>query len=292
MDADSVLDVCLSMYGISPLNIHMLTGVGGENLSSMLPFYILTKSITTNFFMTVRYWGAGLLSLMTLLSIGQNVPIVVKEGAAIEQFVPENWRIIQEAVGDLNKDIYEDAAFVIQEMDPKRIETRNGNVVDTLDTNPRILIIAFRDPVSKAFKLKEVSRTFILNHQSFNMDDPFDGIAILEGVLSVRFHLWYNMGSWFSTVLDYKFRYQQNDFYLIGAEFDETHRGTSEVVKRSFNFSTKKMRETRITLENTPNGESIEKEKIEGKGLDVKELKTFKTLATPLAWMVAPGVQI
>jgi hypothetical protein len=292
MDADSVLDVCLSMYGISPLNIHMLTGVGGENLSSMLPFYILTKSITTNFFMTVRYWGAGLLSLMTLLSIGQNVPIVVKEGAAIEQFVPENWRIIQEAVGDLNKDIYEDAAFVIQEMDPKRIETRNGNVVDTLDTNPRILIIAFRDPVSKAFKLKEVSRTFILNHQSFNMDDPFDGIAILEGVLSVRFHLWYNMGSWFSTVLDYKFRYQQNDFYLIGAEFDETHRGTSEVVKRSFNFSTKKMRETRITLENTPNGESIEKEKIEWKGLDVKELKTFKTLATPLAWMVAPGVQI
>lgn len=240
----------------------------------------------------MKYFGLLIYLLTTFLCNGQTAPRIKTEGHSIEDFVPKDWRMIATTRGDLNKDGIDDAALVIQEMDAEKIVINDGMGVDTLDTNPRILIILFNDPVSNKFKLKETSNTFILSHDSPTMDDPFSGIVISKGIVQIEFRFWFSAGSWYQTLLEYKFRYQKNDLFLIGAEFDETHRGTMENVQRSFNFSTKKMSETRTTIEKDKDGEEVEKSKTEWKNLEIKELKTLRTLTTPLQWTVAPGVDI
>jgi hypothetical protein len=89
------------------------------------------------------------------------------------------------------------------------------------------------------------------------------------------------------TTLEYKFRLQKNEFTLIGAEFDQTDRGTMERTQRSFNFLTKKMSET-------TSNEAVENQKAltEWKNLDFKELKTLRTLTAPLQWTILPNVDI
>jgi hypothetical protein len=240
----------------------------------------------------MKYLGFWTLVLTTILCSGQTPSGIKPEGQSIEDFVPINWKILQTATGDLNKDNIDDVVLVIQELDRTKIVVNEGLGIDTLDTNPRILIILFKDNQSNEFKFKATSETFILNHFSPTMDDPFDGIMISKGILGIGFHFWYSAGSWYQTSLEYKFRYQKNDFYLIGAEFDEVHRGTSEGLKRSFNFLTKKMSEIKITFDNDESGEQIEKSETTWKDMDIKELKTLKMLTAPLKWTVVQDVQI
>jgi len=128
-----------------------------------------------------------------------------KEGESLEDFVPRNWRIIDIANGDLNADNIDDAALVIQEMDPKNILINDGMGIDTLDSNPRMLLILFKDTLSNTYRLKDISKTFILNHYSPTMDDPFDGIAISNNILRIGFHFWFSAGSWFQSSMEYKF---------------------------------------------------------------------------------------
>src|SRR5689334_16071442 len=112
----------------------------------------------------MKYLGLWTLLVTATFCSGQNLPTIKTEGHSIEDFVPKHWKILQTATGDLNKDKVDDVALVIQEMDPKKIEISDGLGIDTLDTNPRILIILFRDTVANKFKLRETARTFILNH--------------------------------------------------------------------------------------------------------------------------------
>lgn len=232
--------------------------------------------------------------ISSTLCMGQNSVIIETEGHSIEDFVPSDWKIIFSATGDLNKDNIDDAALVIQEMNQKNIQFNDGLGIDTLDTNPRILIVLFKDPLSDKFNLQDVSKTFILNHYSPTMDDPFDGIMISNGILGVGFHFWYNAGSWYQTSLEYKFRYDKNEFFLIGAEFEETHRGTMERTERSFNFLTKKMSETISAYEEEldQNGEQVEKITTVWKTMNIRDGKTIKTITEPLQWEVLPDVRI
>jgi hypothetical protein len=243
---------------------------------------------------SMKYIGLWTLLLITQLCGGQNSPAIKTQGQTFEDFVPKNWRILQTATGDLNKDKVDDAALVIQEMNSKNVKINDGLGIDTLDTNPRILIILFKDTVLNKFKLREISKTFILNHYSPTMDDPFDGIGISKGILGIGFHFWYNAGSWYQTSVEYKFSFQKNDLFLIGAEFQETHRATMESTHRSFNFSTKKMSETISTFgdELDQNGEQVKKINTVWKKLNIKEMKTLKTLTEPLDWTVLPNISI
>jgi hypothetical protein len=123
------------------------------------------------------------------------------------------------------------------------------------------------------------------------MDDPFNGITISKGILGIGFRFWYNAGSWYVTTVEYKFLLQKNEFTLIGAEFNEMHRGTMEVTQRSFNFLTKRMSETKTTYSDKEVSEDTQKVTTEWKNLNFKELKTLKTLTVPLQWTVFPDVE-
>jgi len=121
------------------------------------------------------------------------------------------------------------------------------------------------------------------------MADPFQELIISKNILKINFFLWYSMGSWYQTDLTYVFRFQEDKLTLIGAEYNEVHRGNSNGVHRSFNFSTKKMSETQSELNS--NGDLFDKN-TEWFDLPIQELKTIETLTKPLDWEPIIGKQI
>ena len=231
------------------------------------------------------------LTLSTIV-YGQSthVPIIKNSGTLIEEFIPKNWKILQKVTGDLNKDNLDDVALVLQEKDKSKIEIIKGEEGDyTIDLNRRIMIILVKDSTINGFNLVGRTNTFIINRSSENMADPLQEMIINNGTLKVSFFLWYSMGSWYQTELTYIFRLQNNQITLIGAEYKDIHRGTSDGIKRSFNFSTKKMSETKSHL--NEDGDIVSDE-TKWTTLPIKKTRTLETLTQPLDWRIIDDIQI
>jgi len=234
-----------------------------------------------------------LLTLLLILSLGiasgQNFqyPDLIKEEKNTSDFVPNGWMLRDSVSGDLNNDKHKDLVIVLQHNDSVTlINQMIGDDNDTVKTQPRILLILFRDTVNNTFIVAEQSNTFIMDHDNPMMEDPYQSVKIRKGVLDIEFEMFYNMGSWEVTNTTYKFRYQNRNFVLIGAENYIYNRGSMDYIDYSFNFLTKKWSLT------TGGDDSKQKPKTEWNTLDLKELKTLKTLISPYLWEVAPDVYL
>ena len=213
---------------------------------------------------------------------GFSYPKIQNEGVTVSDFTPKGWSVLKSANGDLNNDKLTDVAFVIQYKDSVNLLEEHAENVEShhpIRCQPRILIIAFYDKLSKKFKKAEQSNTFILCHYNANMDEPFEDISIAKNVLSINFRIWYSMGSWTMSTHLYKFRYQKNEFALIGAEYQSTHRASGATENRSYNFLTKK-------LEMSVGNIADDQGKIETSKLNMSTLKTLKTFVAPFTWNI------
>jgi hypothetical protein len=225
-------------------------------------------------------------SLTILFSYGQNFsyPSIRKQGNFIKEFVPGDWKILDSAKGDLNRDNIEDAVVVLQHSDSV-LFVKTENIEDTVITQPRLLLILFKNSSDNNYNLIEQNNSFILNHESSAMDDPFQGIKINKGILQIDFQLFYNMGSWSITTASYKFRFNNNEFFLIGADYSSIHRASLDFEDYNYNFLTKKRS---VTKGNESNGSK----KTTWKTLDINALKSFKTFKTPFTWEVEQDVYL
>ncbi|MEO6836778.1 MAG: hypothetical protein ABI185_00215 [Ginsengibacter sp.] len=221
------------------------------------------------------------LALILGTSSGQsfNYPSIKQKGNSIHDFVPKGWIILKSTKGDLNNDQYNDIAFVLQHRDSVSLSKDEDGISDTVITQPRILIIAFFNNVKKQYDLVEQSNSFILYYDNPSMDEPFQNISIANQILKINFSIFYNMGSWQTSTNSYKFRFNDNEFKLIGADYNSTMRNTGETEDRSYNFLTKKVRVITGNIENN-------KRKTKWKPVDAKKLKTFKTFTQPFTWEV------
>ena len=86
-------------------------------------------------------------------------PSIKSTGQSIIDFVPAGWTILDSAYGDLNKDGTGDAAVIIQH---KNKVSLINSVEDTVLTQPRILLVLFKEPADNSFLLSEQSNSFIL----------------------------------------------------------------------------------------------------------------------------------
>src|SRR5688572_17460630 len=71
-------------------------------------------------------------------------PTIDAAAAACEGFAPKNWTVVSKSEGDLNGDKLTDCVLVVQGTDKKFLYKNEGLGTDVFDTNPRILVIAFR----------------------------------------------------------------------------------------------------------------------------------------------------
>jgi hypothetical protein len=229
----------------------------------------------------------SLLLILTLsfgLSYGQgfSYPSINKGGQTISDFVPTGWTILDSIKGDLNKDYIDDAVIILQHKDSVMLANAEG---DTTQTQPRVLLILFKNTVSNNFELIEQSNSFILKHDNSAMEDPYESLAINKEVLEISFNIFYNMGSWYVTNATYKFRYQQGQFVLIGAENSSFHRSTHDYENYSYNFLAKKRS---LTKGNDNKGA----EKTTWKTVKIPTLKTLKTFAEPFTWEVEKDIYL
>ena len=226
----------------------------------------------------MRHILTFILTIYCGVSYGQNYsyPAIQAAEQSIIDFVPAGWTILDSAYGDLNKDGIKDAAIVIQHSDSLSLA---NSLKNTVLTQPRILLVLFKKPSENSFELVEQSNSFILKHDNSSMDDPYQKLMINNGILEIKFHLFYNMGSWYVTNAIYKFRYQQGQFLLIGADNSSFHRATHDFEDYSYNFLTKKRA---LTKGNDNKGTK----KTTRKSLNISELKTLKTFNEPFTWEV------
>lgn len=168
----------------------------------------------------------------------------------IEDFVPKGWEVILYKNGDLNKDGIKDAVVVIEKKDPKNIRSHDGFGSDTLNLNPRNLLVLFKRKEGGYTLVSKNEKDFIPSPNSeINpcLSDPLlqDGdITIDKGILTVSLRFWLSCGSWYVNNASYVFRYQQNQMMLIGFDHFEYHRANGESSSTSINLSTGKQSHT------------------------------------------------
>ena len=226
----------------------------------------------------MRYTLIFILTILFNISYGQTFlyPVIKSNGQSIVEFIPEGWTVLDSAYGDLNKDGLNDAAIILQLNDSILLV---NNTEDTVLTQPRILLLIFKNASNNKFSLIEQSNSFILKHDNSIMDDPYQSIAIDKGILRIDFHLFYNMGSWYSTSSTYKFRYDRKKFILIGTDLSTIHRATLNYEDYSFNFLTKKRSCIKGNEEKSIKMKSL-------KSFVLTSLKTFKTFQEPYSWEI------
>lgn len=154
-------------------------------------------------------------------SVEESNPVEESEGKPtdnkdINSLIPLGWAILMKdepvvVQGDLNKDGIKDVATVIEELE-----------FDTEDAPLRALLIAF-GTANDSYTLSIIADKVILPSDSGGVwGDPFDSLQIERGTIVVSDYggsnwRWYNK---------YRFRFQDNDWYLIGATMGEYYTGT------------------------------------------------------------------
>ena len=156
-------------------------------------------------------------------------PVLPASGTKVESFVPKGWYIHEKAEGDLNKDNLPDLAVVIEADKP----VKNLKEADNEQT-PRLLFVAFKQ-ADGSYKLSiQSNESIMLSNEGGVFGDPWEGLSIERGTLLVRFY----GGSSSRWGYAYRWRFQENDWFMIGATYtaSSTHDGSYE--KYDFNLIT------------------------------------------------------
>lgn len=202
-------------------------------------------------------------------------------GNELNGMVPSGWRVLSQSSGDINQDGYPDLAFVIQNTLEANHEYNKGLGIDTLDLNPKVLGIYF-GKADQRFEKALQSDEFIILRDVPTMDEPFDGLQILpNGDLQIDFHFWYSAGSWSSSYYQYRFRFQNQAFELIGFDKSEHHRGTGDEIDIYIDFQNQIIK----TITTTINEDTEEQESEELiREFELPHLKSLKSLGRPFEW--------
>lgn len=129
-----------------------------------------------------------------------------KTGNSIGAFIPEGYDTLMMVTGDLDRDTKPDVVMVLRHDVEEASEPGN---TDSLPS--RILVVLLRK--GNGFVLSVASGAVIMcKYCGGIMGDPFESVEIEKGLLIVR-HYGGSAWRWGST---YKFRFQNNNFFLIG----------------------------------------------------------------------------
>ncbi len=180
-------------------------------------------------------------SIVTFLALFFCHSIMAQENS-IKKYIPKNWKIIQKIKGDLNKDQKDDLVLIIEETDSMKMLKNEGLGADSLNTNPRGIMVFFNDN-NKYTLISKNLKGFIPSKNSVEnscLEDPLNPVEIEKNILIINFNYWLSCGSWYVNNATYKFRYQNNSFELIGFDHFELHRASGKKSEMSINFLTKR----------------------------------------------------
>ncbi len=173
------------------------------------------------------------IALVMILAVFLSARAFADSPAPWSGLVPKGFRVVETIRGDLNRDGRDDVVLLVKASDPDEVVT-NGRG-ERVDRNRRGLVIAFRDRDRDGYQLVLKNPTLLSseNEEGGVYFPPELSVGVEKGALVLHYsHGRY--GYW-----QYKFRYQQGQFVLIGYDRSE-HRGPVIESVTSINFSTGK----------------------------------------------------
>ena len=171
---------------------------------------------------------------------GGSSPLLPPQGTSVETIVPQGWQSTY-AEGDLNKDGIADLVLVATPNFPENQKKRDDGYV--YDFNQPILAI-YWGLADGTFRLyKQYPEILPVNEDEFGSID-FSLNITNKGVLQLYVEGFFSVGSCNTPKHTYVYRYQNDDFYLIGEETREFSRTTGEDVSVSTNYLTHKTLKT------------------------------------------------
>lgn len=168
-------------------------------------------------------------------------PTLPAQAATAEGFVPPGWTLERRIEGDLDRDGRPDLVLVLRQHAAGNIVEHDGLGLSPYDSNPRLLAIAWSRP--SGYVLAAQNHTLIPRPQSPTDSDVLDeggGVWIQRGALRVALYSWSSAGSWSMGTTTFTFRWQDNDFALIGYDRQSIMRNSGESEALSVNFATGK----------------------------------------------------
>jgi hypothetical protein len=126
-------------------------------------------------------------------------PAIPAQAQTQADLVPKGWTVEMESRGALNGDVVPDLRLVLHMTNPGNVITNDDFGASDLDTNPRILVVAFAEKATKKYSLALANHTLIPRHTNPSMDDPLEGAEIVKGTLQVSLRFWMSAGSWYES---------------------------------------------------------------------------------------------
>lgn len=167
--------------------------------------------------------------LSTLFTMNYTYPILPKAGQTIDSFIPKGYQIIYQKEGNLNDDKVKDVAVIIES------KTEIANLKETDHAQkPRILFILF-GKVSGGYNLSvQSNESIMLSDDGGVFGDPLQELYIMGKTVCVDYY----GGSNFKWTYTYKWRYQNKDWFLIGATHSTMDPFENKLETYDFNLST------------------------------------------------------
>ena len=167
--------------------------------------------------------------LISLILVNYQYPSLVSGGKDISSFIPKGFHIIYQAKGHLNADVLEDHAIIIESDEPVS-DLKEADHVH----KPRILFVLFAD-VKGGFSLAvQSNESVMLSDDGGVFGDPLQEVYIANKVVNVEYY----GGSAEKWSYTYKWRFQKNDWYLIGATYTTMSPFENILEKYDFNLNT------------------------------------------------------
>ena len=160
----------------------------------------------------IKVWVSILLSCLSVLScIAQDnnevLSHIPQTGTSPENFIPKGYGIFAGDTADLNKDGKQDMVLVLRDMQEDTAQPGSDARV-----NSRLVVVLFK--TANGWQLAAKSGEIVLCRDCGGVfGEPFVSIKVVNGVITID-HYGGSAEKWAFTR---KFRYQNNDLYLIGA---------------------------------------------------------------------------
>lgn len=164
-----------------------------------------------------------------------------ENGTAVTEIVPEGWSF-EVANGDLNKDGRLDMVILTYPNFSEHLKVRDDGYV--YNFNQPLLAIYFREPSGNYHLWKSYDNVVSARENEYISIDATLNIT-LRGTLEIGISEFSSAGSWQTSSSKYTFRYQNEDFFLIGKDEECMSRNSGERTIVSENYLTHKQQ--RIT---------------------------------------------